>query len=798
MGSRAPHQIQAAAPVTTAANLLPAPGSREEAPLPLRRQPRLDSHDCADPALRRRLADELKALPFLGRLTCSTERLTAGEVTEVIVTYEVGASGIADSGSLRLCFKYYSDWDLQTERAGDENYASAEIVRRGAIGGARPQSGADSPRLQVRYDVKGGERPYQKALVVELEGGYLQPGDVVVLRLGDRRHGSPGTRVQTFVEDAFTFRLSLDTLGTSRLARGPEGRLSIRPGAPERLAVTGPRVVRVGTAAELHAHLQDRWGNACEDVGATFDALIGGQPVVPGHSPGVGWARATLHLPAIPGGHTEIEVRAATSDGRELSDVCLIDAIDDLPGARAFFADLHVHSHDTVGTQDTAWNIAYGRDIAGLDVLGYTGNDFQITDAAWDDVVAQCRAATEPDRFVCFPGVEWCGNAGVGGDHNVVFLGEDTSRHRSMVWHDRMGAQEPAPQNWPITELYAAYEHEPDAYLLIPHVGGRRAILDWHHPELDRLVEVHSAWGTSAWLYEDALRRGLRVGASAAGDEHRGRPGGGGPGANIFGTTGGLTGVLAAEHRPAEVARALRARRTWATTGARAVALLRFGDHWMGDTIDLDDEALTVGYALYGSAGWERMSVHDTHGELWARDLHDEVGLSETLVRIRWGGARHRNRYRWASWRGSLAVLGTELAECDPWAQTHPEQHFTLDDRGVSWQTATYGDETGLVLRVGDLAAMVLEIDARVMEDDLRQTIRVRGADLIADRSVHTELGGVDLRLIVERIAEPTLLPTVAAGELKAVAPLGDSAVYVRARQWDGHQVWTSPLFVTR
>ena len=25
----------------------------------------------------------------------------------------------------------------------------------------------------------------------------------------------------------------------------------------------------------------------------------------------------------------------------------------------------------------------------------------------------------------------------------------------------------------------------------------RRAILDWHHPELERLIEVHSSWGSS-------------------------------------------------------------------------------------------------------------------------------------------------------------------------------------------------------------------------------------------------------------------------------------------------------------
>ncbi len=166
----------------------------------------------------------------------------------------------------------------------------------------------------------------------------------------------------------------------------------------------------------------------------------------------------------------------------------------------------------------------------------------------------------------------------MGGDHNVVFLGHDTTLARSLEWHQGMASSAPVPQTWPITQLYAAYDKDPDSYLLIPHVGGRRAILDWHHPQLERLIEVHSAWGTSPWFFEDAMARGLRLGASAASDEHRGRPGGGAPGANIFGGHGGLTGVLAPELTRDDVGRSLRARRTWATTGARAVALLRSGD----------------------------------------------------------------------------------------------------------------------------------------------------------------------------------------------------------------------------
>lgn len=756
----------------------------------------LASNDCSVAAVRDEITAQFDALPFLGTLVCSHAELVAGSLAEVVFTYTVGSAGIADSGWLKLCFRYYSDWDLQTSETAGRDYATARLVQRSLIGGASVDGAATVQQLAVRYDVKGGERPFQKSLLIHAVDGYLRPGDVVEIRLGDRGFGGPGTRVQTFVEDEFEIHLFVDPLGTSRMAHAAVNKIAIVPGEPRHVVVRGPRVVRCDVpTVELRAHLQDRWGNVCTDLSATISALIDGVPVVRATTPAAGWAQAELRVPATAG---RVDVVAQTDTGFLGRGAALIDVVDEFPSPRAYFCDLHVHSNDTVGTQNTDWNLRYGRDIGALDVLGYTANDFQITDEAWIDVVAACREVSQEGAFVCFPGVEWCGTAGVGGDHNVVFIGEDTTLARSLEWRQGMSSTSPTPQNWPITQLYAAYEKDPESYLLIPHVGGRRAILDWHHPDLERLIEVHSAWGSSPWFLEDALARGLRVGASAASDEHRGRPGGGAPGANIFGGFGGLTGILAPALTPAEVGRGLRARRTWATTGARAVALLRSGDHWMGDEIVSAAAELSASYALFGTAGWEELSVYDATGPLWRRDLHVEKGLSRNLVRIRWGGARHRDRYRWATWVGRMAIEGSAVEDMTPWAVTHPEQRVDRHGTGAEWRTTTYGSDIGLVVRLADLDRAQFEIEARVLEDDLTTGVTLRGADLIADGHHDVEVGGLNLKIRLERIAEPALLPSTVTGDLNVHLPPDSIAMYLRARQFDGHEVWTSPLFVSR
>src|ERR1700733_1832252 len=197
----------------------------------------LDTNDCSDLVTREAITAELDALPFLGSLACDTTTVVAGSTEELILTYTVGRSGIADSGWLKLCFRFYSDWDLQTTDPHGRDFASARLLSRSLVGGASEASAATVQRLTTHYDVKGGERPFQKALLIHVKDGYLRPGDVIEIRLGDGRFGGPGTRVQTFVEDEFEFHLFVDALGTSRMARAARSLLAIVPGPPQRLAV---------------------------------------------------------------------------------------------------------------------------------------------------------------------------------------------------------------------------------------------------------------------------------------------------------------------------------------------------------------------------------------------------------------------------------------------------------------------------------------------------------------------------------------------------------------------------------
>ncbi|MBW4590426.1 hypothetical protein G7B40_035090 [Aetokthonos hydrillicola Thurmond2011] len=762
----------------------------------------------------------ISTLPFLGRLKCSTPQIEAGSWQSILLDYEVGASGLADSAWIKVTFKFYSDWALfQTEDPLGANYVSAEYQARPTLPG---ESHATVPSLKVRFDQKGHERPYQKAIIVDIIDGYLKPGDHIFIRLGDRRAGGIGTRVQTFVEEGFRFRAYIDPVGTSRFAAIPgDVVIDIVPGSPAFVTIVTPRLVKTGVSFPVRIRVEDIWGNTCWNLGGQLQ-LISRSSTTEEQTlnlPTQGWAVAKTNLTL----NTQEEtVLQATLIGTELqSNLTPVIADSNLAYPRAFFADLHVHSNNTVGTNSTEYNFTYGRDVAGLDVLGYTANDFNITEKQWQEDVKLCRDVTTEGEFLCYPGTEWCGNSAAGGDRNVVFLGEEVlfpydrqgKQIRSFEWNEHMKGNELQPGAWPVDHLYKAYIHAPEQHLLIPHVGGRRAIFDWHHPKLERLIEIGSAWGHFPWFYQDAISRGYKVGVSANGDEHRGRCGGGVPGTAVFGVNGGVTGILAPSLTKAAINQALRSRHTWATTGERIVALLWCNEYIQGDEL-VANGSVTIHYRFLGTSGWDEIRAYTDQGLLWHRNLQAEAGYAPNRIRLRWGGARIKDRYRSSKWRGVLEYSNTLVESYRAYGLEHPEEYVRQDGSlKLEFCSDTYGDSDTLELELSDLSQarfrLRVEIDSySKVSSPLQRSPYIhcpeffwefKGLDLLEQGCLRQELGGAEMFVTAERLSAKPLAHDL--GGSFTLQPMSTSygfvPIYLFGRQVDDSKAWTSPLFIT-
>jgi len=772
------------------------------------------------------LYSKTKDMRFLGKVTCHIDQLEAGSWQEIVLDYEVGASGIADGAWLKATFKFYSDWALfQTTDPSSANYVSAEYQAGPCADG---QSPATVQSLKVRFDQKGHERPFQKAVIVDTVDGYVKPGDHIIIRLGDRRYGGPGTRIQTFVEKGFRFRCYIDPLGTSRFCDIPgDIEFDIIPGAPSQLVMAGSRLVKQGEAVPLRVRAEDAWGNTCwkmSDETVHVVASMNGRQV---HEKILnladdGWAVAKMtDLPTDAEG--ELEITATMVNHPQVPAAKFYITVDkSLAYPRSYYGDLHVHSDDTVGTNSTVYNLTYGRDIAGLDILGYTANDFQITKARWDTAVELISNLNKDGEFVCYPGTEWCGNSCAGGDHNVVFLRDSTPRFpfdengnvvRSFEWNEDMEGDTIQPGTWPLEELWATYIDDPEGHLLMPHVGGRRCIMDWNHPILERLIEIESAWGHFPWLYEDVMKRGYKLGASANGDEHRGRCGGGVPGTAVFGTKGGVTGIIANKLDRKTVGEAVRARHTWATTGERLVGLTTCGNNIQGDEFEHNGKA-RIDYRFLGDMGWDEIVAYDQDGPFWSRNLQAEAGHSERRIRLRWGGARIKDRYRWADWKGTIAITNGVINSFSAHGFEHSEETCgRASATAIRFRSDTYGDADAIDIDVSNLENCSIKVEGTIdgyvkVGNPLDGNPfvhcptfewEITGKELLDGGALHKELGGIGLFLALERLSD-TAMPREVTGSFEVDAKNGAHGfrpVYLAGRQVDDGKVWTSAMFIT-
>ena len=475
----------------------------------------------------------------------------AGSPVELVLVYTAGMFGIDDTGMVKISWRTTSDFAKpQFDKPQAANFTTVEA--------------SNGAKLEVWFD-RLNIRPYANTLLIRVGRGYLRAGDTLTIRFGDRRQGSPGLRLQTNAERYVELRTAVDAFATYEFCELPEQpAFDLVPGPATRWKAIVPSLALVGEPFRLAIVAEDIWGNPTGDAAGTLALTssrpLAGLPEIVVIKKGDG-PRLIENLTADAPGDVDISV---SIEGRVLARANPLRIVAAAP-LRRYWADLHGQSGETIGMGTAEEYFRYARDKAFVDMVGHQGNDFQITDAFWQNLNALTAEFDVPGKFVCLPGYEWSGNTGMGGDRNVFFRREGRPIRRSshiLVEGASTGAVYTADK------LFAAL-HDEDCRV-IAHVGGRYADVKYAHDgRIERTVEVHSSWGTFEWLLHDAFEMGYRVGVVCHSDDHKGRPGATTTGASTFGAIGGLSCYFMPELTREALFEALRTRRHYGTTGTR-------------------------------------------------------------------------------------------------------------------------------------------------------------------------------------------------------------------------------------
>ena len=712
------------------------------------------------------------------------------------ITYTAGKFGLDDTGAIRIAHRFVHDGgEMQTEDPKAANYVTAV-------------SSCGTP-LNL-YVEPYSFRPWLIALMIEVKGGFLSPGDTIRVTIGDTSEGSPGFLIQTIAESAFQFKVSVDACATGHFVPLPdELYFPIEAAAPKYTRLIAPGLRRPGEQFSLGIRFEDKWGNPADPIHhrykLTADGLIRGLPnVVEPYTGRTGTRIVGLSIDE-PG---TIRVSLHAPDGSVVARSNPI-VIAEAPFA-GYWGDLHGQSGETIGINSIQEYMNFAYENAFLDVTSHQANDFQINATFWQVINDTTAALNQDGEFVVFPGYEWSGNSPVGGDHNVFFRHEGCTIRRSShaLLPDRSAIQTDANT---LPDLFEALQDED--CVLFSHVGGRPADVAYaHDAKLKTAVEIHSNWGTFEWILTDSFEQGHRVGVVSNSDGHKCRPGAGSPGATDFGAYGGLTCFLASELTRDALFASMRRRHHYGTSGNRLHMDVRvyFKDdaqlferdpaHFdttpsskteaiMGDIVRCDEDSVDLIIQLETETPIERVDILNGAEKIETLRCYGQDDLG-SRVKILWQGAEYRGRGRNTRWSGGFYFDGGVVQKMTPvnrW--NHDTQLELLNGREIHFQATTSGNFGGLELVFDSLENIKVEV----------KTNLVTGLIALAELGLedHTlEAGGLERKIRFIRLPDELTQCSLRRKVKVPLTKVRDNPIWIRVATADGHLAWSSPIYL--
>ena len=715
--------------------------------------------------------------------------VVAGSVGTWRLVYTVGGRGIATGGALRIDTDSDSDWGWpQVEDPGAPEY----------LGLAVPEGAEAALRLRDHLGI-----------VLKVTGRPLRPGEEIVLTYGDRSGGSPGSRAQTFREARRCFWLEVDAEGSGRFAPVPDPpALAIVGGSAAGLTVVAPSTVVVGEPFELRVKAEDAWGNPAG--GYTGRVTLEGTGLsVPD---AVGFAETDGGLRVIagccapePGVFRITAADSAAGLGGQSNPVL---ATRERPAHALYWGD--PHGGQVVDPQKIEAFFRHARDAAGIQFTGFQRNDEVMSGEAYALQLRAEQAFYEPGRFVPLPGFEWSGELAVGGHHNVFFrrFGQPLRRssHRGAL--DR---SDEATDLRHVRDLYQAYR-QADA-LIMPHVGGVHADLTHHEPTLEPVVEVTSTHGSFEWFLRETLERRYMVGFVGGSDSYTGRPGDDRPGYQLRRyAKSGLAGVYAEALTLEGVLDALKARRCYATTGARIIVRVSGDGHPMGAEYRTGAPP-RIDVSVCGTAPLERVELYRGLDLIHRHAL--DLQPSRSRVRVLCEGASRKSSYSGVVWDGCVRVRGGTLAGVGTIRFDSPRSRVSTASAGeIRWQAWSCGYPNGVAFdltggadaRIEVLVSSSLITGARFGDhgEAVPQRMSFAPADRVRFETTRRDLAEgariLDLGILGRKVTVqlvPESGPEQVEFNFQDSSPEpGINPYWLKVVQSDMEMAWSSPVFV--
>jgi hypothetical protein len=161
-------------------------------------------------------------------------------------------------------------------------------------------------------------------------------------------------------------------------------------------------------------------------------------------------------------------------------------------------------------------------------------------------------------------------------------------------------------------------------------------------------------------------------------------------------------------------------------------------------------------------------------------------------VRLVYQGAEYRGRARTTTWDGSLSIEGNRIERATVINNWNLDRGIQSKDAStVTWKAVTTGTYGAIDLWLETAAAGRLAF----------RTAPVSGAAAIADLGVEPlafAAGGLERAVLLQRLPDAMSDRRIELRRKVGLRATGDTRLYVRVQQEDGHRMWSSPIYLFR
>jgi hypothetical protein len=153
--------------------------------------------------------------------------------------------------------------------------------------------------------------------------------------------------------------------------------------------------------------------------------------------------------------------------------------------------------------------------------------------------------------------------------------------------------------------------------------------------------------------------------------------------------------------------------------------------------------------------------------------------------------AEHRDRNPETMWQGKLTLKGNRVARFAPVNFLNPERKVVETNPGtaLAWTSVTTGNLAGIDIWLEEARRGTLTLETNIVGGEVDLAA-------LADGAVAFDGGGLGRRISVYRLPEQDWSRHLALEHVVTFSGGADLPVYVRVTQSDGHQAWSSPIYL--